>query len=101
MPDPLRPPTGDLQAKLDARYGEFDESSGVRTADVLTQDEAQAVLDRAWQPMVETKTHLAVRRMQYDRADGNCDAIVIVARGEAAQMLSDFTPTIPSFKADP
>lgn len=72
-----------------------DPASGVEHADVLSIEEAQEILEKCWEPMVETETHLTVRRFQYDEAA--VDGIVIVARGKAAQMLSDFTPSIPSF----
>jgi hypothetical protein len=72
-----------------------DLDSGVKHADVLSLEEAQEVLDKAWDSMVETETHLAVRRF-LDGPGGPVEGIVIVARGEAARLLSDFTPTIPS-----
>lgn len=82
---------------------QVDQQSGVEHAEVLSIEESGEILAKCWDPMVETNTHLAVRRFHYDASipDAPVDGIVIVARGEAAQMLSDFTPTIPSFADAP
>lgn len=76
-----------------------DPESGVNHADVLSQEEAQEILDKVWEPMIETETHLTVRRFR-DGPDGPVEGVVIVARGEAARLLSEFTPTVPSFDAN-
>lgn len=83
MPDPMK----------------VDLASGVERAAVLGVEEGQEILEKCWEPMVETKTHLATRRFHHDASipGAPVDGIVIVARGKAAQMLSDFTPSIPSF----
>jgi hypothetical protein len=78
---------------------EVDQRSGVKHADVLSQAEAQEILSKTWDPMVETETHLVVRRM-HDGPDEPVEGVVIVARGEAARLLSEFTHTIPSFREE-
>lgn len=64
-----------------------DPNSGVEHAAVLSLDEAQAILDRAWEPMIDAGVHLASRPFE---TDGATEGIVIVARGEAARMLQWF-----------
>ena len=76
-----------------------DSDSGVDHAEVLSIERSQEILDECWDRMVETSTHLAVRRFHHDASipDAPVDGIVIVARGKAAQALSDFCPSIPSY----
>lgn len=64
-----------------------DPTSGVEHDAVLSLDEAQAILDRAWGPMHEQGVHLANRPFE---TDGATEGIVIVACGEAAGMLQRF-----------
>lgn len=65
---------------------------------VLTNGQTLALLNQAWKPMHDEDVHVIARSYE---TDGEA-SIVVVARGQAAEMLRAFVrDEVPEFKPTP